>query len=156
MIDFTNCKEEFNIYSGSEKKKTLIYNNERYLVKFPDPVRKKNKAISYINNALSEYIGSHIFELCGFDVQETILGKYNYNGCEKIVCACKDFTDHDNLLLEFESMALSTNPDKKIDTELNDIMSVLEENKLFIDVKELKKKFYDMFIIDFLINKSFA
>ena len=54
MIDFTNAIEEFNNYKGSEKKKTLIYNNKKYLVKFPDPVREKNKNISYINNAFSE------------------------------------------------------------------------------------------------------
>lgn len=43
MIDFTNAIEEFNNYKGSEKKKTLIYNNKKYLVKFPDPVREKIK-----------------------------------------------------------------------------------------------------------------
>lgn len=43
MIDFTNALEEFNNYKGSEKKKTLIYNNKKYLVKFPDPVREKIK-----------------------------------------------------------------------------------------------------------------
>ena len=62
-------------------------------MKFPDPVREKNKHISYINNAYSEYIGSSIFKICGFDVQNTILGIYNYNGKEKCVCACEDFTD---------------------------------------------------------------
>lgn len=56
MIDFTNAIEEFNNYQGSEKKKTLIYNNIKYLVKFPDPIREKSKNISYINNAFSEYI----------------------------------------------------------------------------------------------------
>lgn len=30
MIDFTNAIEELNNYSGSEKKKTLIYNNKKY------------------------------------------------------------------------------------------------------------------------------
>lgn len=154
MIDFTNCKEIFNVYSGSEKKKTLIYNDERYLVKFPDPIREKNKTISYINNAFSEYIGSHIFELCSFDVQKTILGKYIYNGKEKIVCACKDFVYPNKKLFEFDSLALSTNPDKKIDTELKDIISVLEENKNLFNFQEVKKKFYDMFIIDFLIGNT--
>ena len=62
MIDFTNAIEEFNNYKGSEKKKTLIYKGKRYLVKFPDPIIEKNKNISYINNAFSEYIGSHVFE----------------------------------------------------------------------------------------------
>ena len=83
MIDFTNAIEEFNNYKGSEKKKTLIYNNTKYLVKFPDPVREKNKNISYINNAFSEYVGSNIFKIVGFETQNTILGRYKYNGREK-------------------------------------------------------------------------
>ena len=153
MVDFTNAVEEFNSYKGSEKKKTLIYNNKKYLVKFPDPVREKNKNISYINNAFSEYIGSNVFKIVGFNVQNTILGKYEYNGKEKIVCACEDFTDDENILYEFENLALSTNPDKKIETELCDIMEVIEENKM-VDTKETKQKFWDMFVIDGLIGNT--
>ena len=153
MIDFNNAIEIFNNYKGSEKKKTLIYNNKRYLVKFPDPIREKNKNISYINNAFSEYVGSNVFQLSGFKTQNTILGKYTYNGKEKIVCACEDFTDNDNILYEFESLALSTNPDKKIETELTDIMEVIEESKM-IDSKETKKCFWDMFVIDSIIGNT--
>lgn len=153
MIDFTNAIEEFNNYKGSEKKKTLIYDNKKYLVKFPDPIREKNKNISYINNAFSEYIGSNIFKIVGLKTQNTVLGKYEYNGKEKIVCACEDFTDNENVLYEFENLALSTNPDKKIETELNDIMEVIEENKM-IDTESTKRKFWDMFIIDSLIGNT--
>lgn len=153
MIDFTNAIEEFNNYRGSEKKKTLIYNNKKYLVKFPDPIREKNKNISYINNAFSEYVGSNIFKIIGFKTQNTILGKYEYKGKEKIVCACEDFTDDENVLYEFGNLALSTNPDKKIETELNDIMEVIEENQM-IDTEETKKKFWDMFIVDSLIENT--
>lgn len=153
MIDFTNAIEEFNNYKGSEKKKTLIYNDKKYLVKFPDPVREKNKNISYINNAFSEYIGSNVFKIVGFKTQNTVLGKYEYNGKEKIVCACEDFTDNENVLYEFENLALSTNPDKKIETELNDILEVIEENKM-IDTESTKQKFWDMFIIDSLIGNT--
>lgn len=153
MINFTNAIEEFNNYKGSEKKKTLIYNNKKYLVKFPDPVREKNKNISYINNAFSEYIGSNVFRIVDFKVQNTVLGKYEYNGKEKIVCACEDFTDDDNVLYEFENLALSTNPDKKIETELKDIMEVIEESPM-IDTKETKQKFWDMFVIDSLIGNT--
>ena len=32
MIDFTNAIEEINNYKGSEKKKTLIYNNKKYII----------------------------------------------------------------------------------------------------------------------------
>lgn len=153
MIDFTNAIEEFNNYKGSEKKKTLIYNNKKYLVKFPDPIREKNRNISYINNAFSEYIGSNIFKIVGFKTQNTVLGKYEYNGKEKIVCACEDFTDNENVLYEFENLALSTNPDKKIETELNDIMEVIRESKM-IDTESTKQKFWDMFIIDSLIGNT--
>lgn len=153
MIDFTNAIEEFNNYKGSEKKKTLIYDNKKYLVKFPDPVREKNKNISYINNAFSEYIGSNVFKICGFETQNTILGKYQYNGRKKIVCACEDFTNSNNVLYEFENLALSTNPDKKIETELNDIMEVIEENKMINSI-EIKEKFWNMFVIDSLIGNT--
>ena len=152
MIDFTNAIEEFNNYKGSEKKKTLIYNDKKYLVKFPDPIREKNKNISYINNAYSEYVGSNIFRIVGFKVQNTILGKYKYNENDKIVCACEDFTDEENELYEFESIALSSNPDKKIGTEVEDIMEVIQTNKMICS--DTSKMFWKMFIIDALIGNT--
>lgn len=153
MIDFTECTEELNNYKGSEKKKTLVYDNKKYLVKFPDPIREKNKNISYINNAFSEYVGSNIFRIVGFNTQNTILGKYMYNGKEKIVCACEDFTNENYDLYEFESLALSTNPDKKIGTELEDILEVVEECKM-IDTIDTREKFWDMFVIDSIIGNT--
>lgn len=157
MIDFTDAMEELNNYKGSEKKKTLIYDGKKYLVKFPDPVREKNKNISYINNAFSEYIGSNVFKICGFKTQNTLLGTYTYNGKEKIVCACEDFTDENHVLYEFENLALSANPDKKIETELSDIMEVIDSlekiSKLSIK-DDIKKKFWDMFVVDSIIGNT--
>ena len=159
MIDFSKAIEELNIYKGSEKKKTLIYNNKKYLVKFPDPIREKNKNISYINNAFSEYIGSNIFKIVGFEAQNTILGTYNYNGKKKIVCACEDFTDENHKLYEFGNLALSVNTDKKIETELSDIMDVIDEVTKYTQINltindNIKEKFWDMFIIDSLIGNT--
>lgn len=159
MIDLTNALEELNSYKGSEKKKTLIYDNKKYLVKFPDPIREKNKDISYINNAFSEYIGSKIFELCNIPVQETILGKYTYNDKEKIVCGCLDFTSDDIKLFEFEGLALSAYPDKKIDTELNDVILVISKIRDMTGINieltdNIEEKFYDMFVIDSLIGNT--
>lgn len=153
MINFTNCVEELNKFSGSEKKKTLIFENKIYLVKFPDPILDKNKNISYINNSLSEYVGSNIFRLVGFETQETLLGKYKFNGVEKTVCACLDFTNDEKELYEFESIALSANPDKKIGTELEDILEILKNSKLF-DYNSIQEKFWDMFIIDSIIGNT--
>lgn len=153
MVDFSKATEELNSYKGSEKKKTLVYENKRYLVKFPDPVMEKNKDISYINNAFSEYVGSNIFKIVGFETQNTVLGTYTYNGKEKIVCGCEDFTDKNFVLYEFENLALSTNPDKKIETELTDIMEVIEEIKL-VDTGKIKEKFWDMFVVDCIIGNT--
>lgn len=157
MIDFTDAMEELNNYKGTEKKKTLIYDGKKYLVKFPDPVREKNKNISYINNAFSEYVGSNVFRICGFRAQNTLLGTYTYNGKEKIVCACEDFTDENHVLYEFENLALSANPDKKIETELSDIMEVIDSlekiSKLSIK-DDVKKKFWDMFVVDSIIGNT--
>lgn len=110
---------------------------------------------SYMQKRCSDYryVGSNVFQLSGFKTQNTILGKYTYKGKEKIVCACEDFTDDDNILYEFESLALSTNPDKKIETELTDIMEVIEESKM-INSKETKDKFWDMFVIDSIIGNT--
>ncbi len=154
MIDFTKCKEEFNNYKGSEKKKTLIYNGKKYLVKFPDPSKEKNVNLSYKNNTVSEYIGSNIFKMAGFKTQNTVLGTYIYNEKEKIVCACEDFNNDIESLYEFENLALSSNPDKKIETELSDIMEVLEESKKLIDVEETKAMFWNMFIVDSIIGNT--
>lgn len=88
------------------------------------------------------------------DVQHTILGTYEYHGKEKIVCACEDFTDLDHTLYEFENLALSVNPDKKITTELNEIMEVLETLQGKIDVEEVENTFFDMFIVDSFIGNT--
>ena len=102
---------------------------------------------------------SNIFKLSGFETQNTILGIYTYNKKEKIVCACEDFTDGNHVLYEFENLVLSANPDKKIETELTDIMDVIDEinNMTNIDIiidDDIKEKFGDMFIIDGLIGNT--
>ena len=91
--------------------------------------------------------------MSNFETQNTLLGIYNYNGKEKIVCACEDFTDDTNILYEFENLALSTNPDKKIETELNDIMEVIEESNL-LDSSKTNEMFWNMFVIDSLIGNT--
>ena len=62
--------------------------------------------------------------------------------------------DAKNVLYEFENLALSTNPDKKIETDINDIMEVLEESAKIINVAETKQKFWEMFVIDSIIGNT--
>ena len=81
IIDFTNCKKRFKTYDGaSGHKLCIIFNNEQYMLKFPN-ASKRNKAISYTNSTISEYLGCHILASMGFNTQKTLLGTYNVNGC---------------------------------------------------------------------------
>ena len=73
LINFNNAKEIPPEYNGSEKKKTMIFDGKKYLVKFPDSNRSPKLNISYINNIYSEYIGSKIFELLGINTQKVKL-----------------------------------------------------------------------------------
>lgn len=66
MIDFNKSRELPNKYEGSEFKKTILYNDEIYMLKFPDPIREQKNKLSYKNNQFSEYIGCEIFKSCGF------------------------------------------------------------------------------------------
>ncbi len=51
------------------------------------------------NIQFSEYIGCHIMETLGLSVQETVLGKYVEDNKEKIVVACKVFTNEEKILV---------------------------------------------------------
>ena len=104
MIDFTNLPRRNKTYGGANgSKRSVIYQDEQYMLKFP-PHPSRNRDMSYANSCLSEYLGCHIFALAGIPVQETLLGTYTYQGKEKIVVACKDFTSPGVVLQDFASM----------------------------------------------------
>ena len=78
MIDFTNCQVDLSAnYGGSDKKRGIIYNGKRYMLKLSDRISEEKRNglnSSYSNSAFSEYISCHILESMGFDVQHTLLG----------------------------------------------------------------------------------
>ena len=153
MIDFTNCKEIVSTYAGSEKKKKIIYEGNAYLLKFPDPVREKNSSLSYMNNQFSEYIGCHIIESLGLSVQETILGTYKDGEKNKVVVACKDFTDNNNQLIEFTKLANSvTAIDNIFKCRIEDVYLVIKNNNLITNKEEIIKDFWNLFVADALIG----
>lgn len=77
MIDFTDCPvNKFIAYGGANGNKINIsFQGKSYMLKFP-PVPSRNKAMSYTNGCISEYLACHMFEVLGFNTQETLLGKY--------------------------------------------------------------------------------
>ena len=93
-IDFTNCKRAHVTYGGSDRKFGVIYNGDTYMLKFSEHHAKRHDvSTSYVNNAISEYIGSHISQSVGLPTHDTVLGTYD----GEIVVGCKDFRSSDNV-----------------------------------------------------------
>ena len=83
MIDFSIYPITNTYYGGTEKKFGIKIDDIEYMIKFQKQTNFGTKRFNHI----SEYIGSHIFEMLGFTAQETYLGLYNG---EQVV-ACKNF-----------------------------------------------------------------
>ncbi len=82
------------------------------------------------------------------------MGTYNKDGKERIVCGCEDFTNSETKLVEFEKFenaSIEPNPFKR---ELKDIFHIVETGVYNIDINQLKKEFWNMFIIDCLIGNE--
>lgn len=153
MIDFTDLPRRKKTYTGANGSKiAVMYNDELYMLKFPVPP-SRNKEMSYTNGCVSEYLGSHIFEIIGIPVQETLLGTFMKNGREKVVVACRDFTTDDTVLQDFASLknTIIDSEHNGYGTELSDILTAIEEQQS-IDPAELKKHFWNIFIVDALIG----
>lgn len=153
MIDFTYMPIRKKAYAGANGGKiAVIYEDAQYMLKFPlQP--KLNKRMSYANSCVSEYLGSHVFELVGIPAQQTLLGTYTINGKEKIVVACKDFTTHETVIQDFASLknTLIDSGHSGYGTEISEILEAIEEQKS-VSISELKNHFWDMFIVDALIG----
>lgn len=144
-FDFSNYPLSNIRYGGSERKLGILINGEPYMLKF-----QKITQFGKRNNHLSEYLGSHIFELLGFNVHQTYLGSYK----NEAVVACKDFVCNGFEFVPFNDVGESTiETDKeKYQYSYNDIILLLEKNKKITSIEETVSIFFDMFIVDALIG----
>ena len=144
-FDFSNYPLSNIRYGGSERKLGILINGEPYMLKF-----QKITQFGKRNNHLSEYLGSHIFELLGFNVHQTYLGSYK----NEAVVACKDFVCDGYEFVPFNDVGESTiETDKeKYQYTYNDIILLLEKNKKITSIEETVSIFFDMFIVDALIG----
>jgi len=153
MIDFNKGKEIFNKFRGSEVKTTILYENEVYMIKYPDPIRDKRNVLSYMNNQFSEHIGSRIFETCGMNAQETALGYFKTaKGMEKVVVGCKDFTQSGGTLIEFSMLENQILVEGKHGNRVESVYDVVNQSDLINNKIDILEKFWDMFVIDTLIG----
>ena len=146
MLDFSKNKKTKTFYGGSEKKFGILINRYEYMIKF----QKFNNFGEKMYNHISEFIGSHIFELFGFAVQETYLG--TYNGEE--VVACKNFIIDNYQFVPFNDVGESTldNDKEKYQYEYEDIMKMLVDNSKLTNTTDTIKVFWEMFIVDALVG----
>lgn len=104
IIDLNDCPLSYRhgTYGGQAGYKDgILYNEEYWIVKYPKSTKGMDGvAMSYTTSPLSEYIGSQIYSILGYDVHDTFLGIRN----GKLVVACKDFRRDDELLLELRTI----------------------------------------------------
>ncbi len=145
IIDFSKYESSGKYYGGSERKLGIIIDGESYMLKF-----QKHTAFGKRNNHISEYLGSHIFRLCGFDVHDTYLG---LRDGEQVV-ACKDFNVWGRQFVPFNDVGESTlDQDKETyQYDYEDIMSMLRDNSKLTNVAETISIFWEIYILDALIG----
>lgn len=169
IIDFTNCElSDRNLeYAGrAGEKRGIIYNNEYWFLKFPKNTLGMNRVtgLSYVTSPLSEYIGSNIYRILGYNVHKTILGICNDGKKDKIVCACKDFINDDKneILIPYTALRNDTNPiimernDTSIQSpsNINEIIFQLQHNLILSKISNVKERFWEVVVIDMLINNN--
>lgn len=162
--DFDNLKLSGITYGGhSGSKRGVLINNEKWFLKYPKSTKSMNVVnMSYTTSPISEYLGSHIYELLGMPVHETKLGIAN----GKIVVAVKDFLNKNETILDYisikndynefieqEIIKLSSSKNHT-GTDLNEILLVLDNNTYFKKVPKLKDRFWDMFVIDAFLSNN--
>lgn len=166
MQNFNDLKENGIRYGGHAGNKLgVIINNENWFLKFPQSTRNLTRKveISYTTSPISEYIGSHVYEIIGIPVHKTILGIKD----KKIVVACKDFRKKPSTYFfdDFNSIKNDyvEGLDEKLESissssshgvSLEEVMIIMDNNPLFLKMPMLKKRFWDMFIIDALIGNN--
>ena len=144
-IDFSGYELSGKYYGGSEKKLGIIVDGEDYMLKF-----QKQTAFGKRNNHISEFLGSHIFSLCGFKTHKMYLG---FRDGEQVV-ACKDFNVLGCQFVPFNDVGEST-LDQDRETyqyEYQDIMQMLRDNSKITNVEETVSAFWEVYILDALLG----
>lgn len=168
MIDFTNLELSSRdlLYGGRAGTKLgVILNGEFWMVKFPKDTKnlRDSIGISYSSAPLSEYLGSKVYEIMGFDVQEVKLGIIFDGKRNKLVCGCKDFLQNEDLrLASFTKLKNDAKQDLKGMDEgiaygeytLEIIAKQLEENRALKQVFGVKERFWRVVVMDLLINNN--
>lgn len=159
LINIDNLLETNKTFGGNAGAKIgVIFNNEEYIVKYPKNIKNLNKVeISYSTSPLSEYIGSHVYQILGYQVHETLMGYDN----DKVVVLCKNFNTKNNFT-EFKNVAnrLRARDIDEIEytdgssTDIDKILTTIVKSELITNKEKTIDRFWDMFVVDYFLNNN--
>lgn len=167
IYDLNDCQLSFKngAYGGAAGSKDgIIIDGDMWMVKYPKNLSDMTgKGIaSYSTSPLSEFIGSHIYDILGYDVHDTILGVRN----SKLVVACRDFATN-GILLEIRtiknhtgkelSALLDDTPMSSTDThtvDLDELLLHIRKNPLLSKISGIEERFFEQALIDIFIGNN--
>jgi hypothetical protein len=144
-MDFSDFPISERYYGGSERKIGILVGDSHYMLKF-----RKQTAFGLRFNHISEYLGSHVFEMLEFPTQETYLGTYRGED----VVACKDFLEQGIQFVPFNDVGESSleRDKERYQYSYNDIMKILKDNAKLTRVEETVDAFWEIYVVDALLG----
>lgn len=167
IYDLENCKTSIKngLYGGAAGSKDgIMIETEKWMVKYPKSTKSMNGVdISYTTSPICEYLGSHVYQILGYETHDTILGIRH----GKLVVACKDFTDERTALAEIRTIKNHANEvlsDKlgmdmestgeAHNVDLNNLMLHIRNNPILTAIPGVEERFFEQAVIDIYINNS--
>jgi hypothetical protein len=144
----------------------VIIGSQPWIVKYPKPtlgMAKVDKLSPLALTPISEFLGSHIYGLLGYPVQETLLGiRKGF-----VVVACKDFCDEETRLYEMRTLKnihleemrkefglnLHETGDDKL-VSLPELFIHFQYNPEIAKIESLSRRFWDQVVIDGLLANN--
>jgi hypothetical protein len=127
-------------------------------VEIPCSTKELNGSVpSYTSAPMSEFLGSHVYELLGIPVHDTVLGIRE----GKLVCACKDFQKQRGSLVEFlelknsmsdDELGFSGSPSDGRNVVLADVRATIYRHPWLNKVSGIVERFWDIFVVDAFIR----
>lgn len=167
IYNLNNCDLSYKnaSYGGmAGSKEGIIFEGQEWLVKYPQSLYAlQGTTVSYSTSPLSEFIGSHIYSILGYDVHKTILAIRN----GKLVVGCKDFATKNKMLLEMRTIKNFYNKDlcdisdgsrlsssQTHTVDIGELMLHFEKNPVLKQVKGIEERFFEQAIIDIFIGNN--
>lgn len=146
MRELSRYQKNGCFYTGRRKKTGILISGENYVVKY-----RRHSPEGAVCDHVSEYLGSHIFDMLGVSTQDTWLG--TCRGEEVVLC--KDFSYEAARFLSFDQLGeyFLDLTGRTVLYEYDQIIEVLTRIPGISAAKVIINTFWDMVVIDaFLAN----